>query len=285
MWRARWDEARAAATKAEDIAAWLGDRNSLEQCRLVLMSICHMTGDFEGAVLRADEIILSAQERGDLRHLGASLIAAIISLAPLGLLDEAEARLARFSAVASTPDAELCLLSCRALLLRCRGDLEAAVMPAEQAASKVSLMMPMVGAYTVYTVAIDVHLARWEAARGKRPAIAAEAERAAARALRGFFRCSLRFELCAPFYHELKGRAHRLAGSPRRARASLERALDLARRLQMPFPEARAHVELARLSPPGAAARAAHFDAAEELFEQMGCQPDLEVCRALRGRV
>src|SRR5262249_15025810 len=120
-WTARWDEARAATAKAEAIAERLGDRQDLEQYRLIAMMACFWMGDLEGALRCASFVARSAEERGDIRNLGLGMIGAIFVLARLGRFDEAEERQKRLSALSLTEDTELGRDAGRALLLCCRG--------------------------------------------------------------------------------------------------------------------------------------------------------------------
>jgi tetratricopeptide (TPR) repeat protein len=283
---ARWDDALAEQKAALRIAERVGDPSDVEQYWIGAMTICLWRGDLKGAVGHTDRIVRSAEERGGIRNVGWSLTLAIVALARLGRRAEAEERRAQARkslASSSVPtDVRISLLICDALLLFCDGDLDEAHAVAERAVSMTRRMMPLYVLWMAHTISTEIYLARWEAALGHRPEVAAEAARASARALRSLFRCSLRCRPFAPFYHLLRGRMQRITGSPRRARASLERAVALSREFQMRYPEAYAHVDLGRLEPKGSAARLAHLGGAEVLFEQMECAPGLLDCRALR---
>lgn len=285
--RARWDEARAACAAAERITETIRDGHALENLWTITGMIDVSVGRFEESSEVFGRIARSAKERGDTQHVAWSLLGAGLAMLRLGQLDEVKRLIAEAEEpVTASEDQSMhvqrAALSAQVHLLE--GDLRKAQKEAELVFSMVNGRMPVNAQVLGYSGMAEVHLARWEQARLGRPEEAARARKAAERALRSLFLCSLRSRIGAPIYYRLKGRERWLAGDEESARAAFERALELALELKMPYGEATARLELARVAPPGSAARGAHRDRAEALFEAMECRLDLAACRALRER-
>jgi serine/threonine protein kinase/tetratricopeptide (TPR) repeat protein len=281
---ARWEEARAAYAATEPLVARLGDRQELEMTWIGMNMLCRSTGEFEASLENSERLIQSARERGNLQHLGWGVHHAVGALTKLGRFSEAEELIARFQRdFASCTDmaATANYVIGSALAYFHAGRLDEAAGAAERASSMLNWQMNVSTLFSVSTAATTIHLARWEGARSDRPDDAVRAEQAARQALRTIFECALRLKVCSVQYHLFRGRTHRIAGAVRRARRSFARALDLARRLEMRYMEASAHLELARLEPESAAKRRVHLSRAEALFEEMKCPADVAACRSL----
>jgi tetratricopeptide (TPR) repeat protein len=111
-----------------------------------------------------------------------------------------------------------------------------------------------------------VYLAAWEREGTKAPAVAKKA-RYACKVLARF---ALLFPLALPASLRCLGRAHWLAGHPRRARARWRRSLRIALRLGMPFDVALAHLELGRHAAPGSSERERHLIEAHQWLSRLG---------------
>jgi hypothetical protein len=66
-----------------------------------------------------------------------------------------------------------------------------------------------------------------------------------------------------------------LSGSPRRAIRLWRRAIETATRLDTPYEGGRAHLEIARRSPPDAVDRGHHLHQAIDIFTKLGAVADL----------
>lgn len=89
--------------------------------------------------------------------------------------------------------------------------------------------------------------------------------------------------LAAPIFHRIQGRTRWLEGARAAAKRSWHRALAAAVKLDLPFEQAIARIDLARTEPPGSGAREQHLDLAEGLCAAMGCRSELAEIEALRA--
>jgi hypothetical protein len=77
----------------------------------------------------------------------------------------------------------------------------------------------------------------------------------------------------------------RLDDRLRAAERAFERGRSAAHRLGMAHDEALAHLDLARVAPPGSRSHAEHQSHAERMLERLACPLDLARARQLRPRV
>ena len=118
------------------------------------------------------------------------------------------------------------------------------------------------------SIACEVLLHVWRDAPESAPERLKASAEVACVTMEGF---SARFPFAKPAACLWRGVLHQLKGNGAQARRSLERAVELGNRCGTPYASGRAHLELARLSPPGGAARAAHRERAVALLSPLGC--------------
>jgi hypothetical protein len=99
------------------------------------------------------------------------------------------------------------------------------------------------------------------------------------------FRFARVFPIGEPRAALLAGTSAWLDGRATAARSAWSRSLAAARRLDMPYDEGRAHLEIGRHTPPGALERAEHLARAASLFDELGALDDREKVERARGRV
>ena len=143
------------------------------------------------------------------------------------------------------------------------------------------LLLPGQG---IYAGVAEVYLARWERellAHGPRARSTLSARRAARRAVFDLLMLALSVPIGWPCYQRIRGEAQRLDGKQRAAARAFQRALLSARQLGMPYDEALAHLDLARIAPAHSSTRAEHAARAEQMLKQLACPLDLERARQL----
>jgi serine/threonine protein kinase/tetratricopeptide (TPR) repeat protein len=252
---AEWPAAESIALGALSLATSIDDRQEIETVQTILGHIEHYTGRFVEAAERYVAVADSARRRKNRQHEAWGAYARARSLLPLGRLDEAELLLAEALRLLESQSDVASKGICHgltAMLQLARGDRTRARRAAEHAFDIVSRGAPSVySTLPAYAGIVEVALDRWQQDRTTRAA--SQAHRAIAE-LRRFARV---FPLGEPTYLLARGRAAALAGDARAAVHALEAAVACARRSGMPFEQALASLELARVTrSPVLAARA-----------------------------
>ncbi len=287
-WRsgsAEWPDVYRLLGRAQARAREIGDRNHEDIVRTVLANTDFFTGRFASSAARLEEVAKSARARSNAQHVAWGLYGAARALVPLGREIEAAALLEE-AAVVLAPQAELpSKIICHALLARTRlraGDRAGAMEAARTALARIS--ENQLAAYAIvaaYADTAEVFLAL----AGTFPDAAGGARRVA----RAFTSLALSVPIAAPYrdrvagmiaQHEGQGTAPssvlfralpvaaRALSAPARA---FERALAGARKFGLPYEEARAHLALAGLAPPGSAEAQTHRLAAERILTALEC--------------
>lgn len=268
-----WDRAHRIGLRA---LALLEGINNPQECEIVHTILAHAeycTGRYADSIARCEALFASAHARSNVRHEAWSLYAGARSLIRLGELDEALDRIGKARALLLTqpelPSEILCVGLAAAAHLG-RGDLAMAEKTADHGLELISRTLAVFTLGDGYAAIAEVYLGLSERRLrdGERVtgSLMARVERACA-ALRRF---ALIFPIVKPSALLASGRAHVLAGNPRRAERCFQAALDRARALSMPYEQAMAHLLLGRHGR-SAREREHHLRAARSGFERLGC--------------
>jgi serine/threonine protein kinase/tetratricopeptide (TPR) repeat protein len=253
-----WQEGRARIGEADAIARRVGDLRQLGETLTTMALLDGYKGDFARSLASAEEVIQIGDARGDrqLRHWGRNL--AVHALARMGRTREAIAiirQMMEYHANAQLGEAEKIFdLGGFALIQLSSADLVAAQTSASQAldALRKARFLPYF-LKTALDGTCEVLLALLEesvqASRAERSRLRNQA-REIVRRLRKFAGLYIAARPRALIY---EGMLHHQSGAPKAAFGAWEKALVLARRLQMQVDEGRAHFELGRHLPAGQA--------------------------------
>ena len=280
----RWEQARAAYSRAAELAESIGDVRRWDEVLVPLAMIPFHHGDFRTSAAIPLRLLASARRRGILQVQCWALSWRLVSLLPLGLHDpevagqvaEAitalEALLARASDVPG-PLVQADLVLGYGALARAhwrRGKTGLARQAAEIGAAVSSRGQP-ISHYTLegYAGLLEVCTGLWEEGLGD-PLAEAEASRLC-RPLSGALRSFAGMhQVGAPQAWLWDGLCAWLSGRRRRAWRSWSKALAAAERLGMPHDQAQAHYEIGRHAAPGDPARQTHLGLARDLFARLG---------------
>ncbi|HEU4576765.1 MAG TPA: protein kinase [Polyangiaceae bacterium] len=283
-----WHEVRELCAECTQIALRTRNLKALGMAQTLLGHADFYTGRFRESADTYRELERSARANGDQQHVSWGLYAGARARMCLGELDEARAMLEESNALleplVEVPSKIIAPGLLASLHLRA-GDLSSALQAAQLTASRIRGSLPTVfSTLSGYAGVAEVYLARWErelrergpAARGTRAA-----RGAARRALFDLLTLALSVPIGWPCYQRLRGEALRLDGKPRAASRCFERARVAARRLGMPYDEALAQLDLARVAAPHSSERTEHAARAEQMLKQLACPLDLERARRL----
>jgi hypothetical protein len=269
-WRSghgEWPEVYRLLHEAEERSRRLGDRNQEDIVRTVLANTDFFTGDFRSSKARLEDVARSAQRRDNKQHLAWGLYGAARAMVPLGE-EGAAAALLEEAASVLVPQEELpSKIICHALLSLVRlraGDRGGAHEAARTALS--CILQNRLAAYATAAACADA--AEVLAALAPERVEARRGLRDVTRAL-GWL--SLAMPLAVPYRERVRARVALLQGAPRRAVNAYERALVAARRLGVPYEEARAHLALSRLAAGDSDAQRVHREAAAGILRRLGC--------------
>jgi eukaryotic-like serine/threonine-protein kinase len=285
-----WSEVYALCNECEEIARRTRNVKALGMAQTLIGHAAFYTGQFRESARIYRELEETARSTGDVQHLSWGLYAGARARMCLGQLAESRAMLLESNALleplVEVPSKIIAPGLLASVHLR-SGDLEAALSAADLTTTRIRKNLPTVFATVAgYAGAAEVYLARWAElarnGRGDRSATLA-ARKVARRAVLDLLTLALSIPIGWPYYYRLAGEARRLDGKSRAAKANFRRCLRSARELGMPYDEALAHLELARLEPPRSAPRDQHLSDAERMLEKLGCPFDLERARRLRS--
>ncbi len=264
-----WAAASELLARAREIGVRTGNRAETETVETVIANADYFTGRFTESKDAFFSILRSARAGDSRQHVAWGLYGAARAMIPLGEIDEAIALLREARAELEREDDLPSKIICLGLLATAhlaRGDHDAALEAARATSAHVRENRLM--AYAIvsgYAGAADVYLARWE--RGGTLA----AQRDAERAVRDLKTIALVLPIAAPYAQRYEGTLAFTRGDRTTARASWDRALASAQRLTMPFDEALAHADLAKLAERGSLTRRVHLTRARTLFSMMRC--------------
>jgi tetratricopeptide (TPR) repeat protein len=282
---ARWAEADAYLERALGVVDGLGDYRLAEESRLArIFSSCYQ-GRFTHTLPLAKWLQDSARRR-QAEHYNVGWYQEAASLLRLGRVDEAFAELESVLPKVESTKIPVELVWVFGALALCglrRGDMEAARRAAERVLELSRGRQVAHFNYVGLSSALEVYSELLERARreGLPPAELAalkKGTRLACKRVRAFSRV---FLFGKPMAWLGRGNNAWLSGHPLLARWAWRRSLVWARRLSMPYEEARACMALGRCLKDGHPARREHFLRAIETFTRLGTSSELEVARAL----
>jgi tetratricopeptide (TPR) repeat protein len=280
LMQGEWTLSRDGLERACAIYQQLGDRRNWEECSSVLGVCLGYQGRFAEGFARQAQVYASARARSDQQStLWGGQLGAFCRLR-LGENEAAHARLEELlgsSASMQTPERinQLAPMALAALRL---DDRPSARGHAAQALQAVRRGMPLF--YWIHHslgMLAETLLSLWETE--EEALLRAELERQATeacRALRSFGRA---VPIGRPASLLWNGLSAQLSNQPRRARRFWQAAIDEARRLEMPYEEARARLERGRHQ--SGSSRRLDFERAAELFSAIGARPELQRIRSL----
>ena len=249
---ARWERVREQGETALALARKLGDVHEINVVETCLGHHAYFRGEHEDALARYRRVADTARRAANRQHLAWGLYAQARSLVRLArwaeaapLCREAAGELADQQDVASEIICQgLLALSCERLGETAEADRALAEASARIRRERVPTMV-----FTLpgYAAVADVALGRWERAAADGDSAGVREARDAGRgAIRSMRLLAMTHPVAGPAAALHQGRALHLAGKRGRARKALGRALELARRLELPDEAARATDELGR---------------------------------------
>jgi KaiC/GvpD/RAD55 family RecA-like ATPase len=273
----RWAEAEERLRRGADLALASGDRRQLEEVLSILGVGLHANGRFTDSIGACRQVLASAAQRGDEETQCWARSVLGENLARVGREEEALEALAesRPWVESEAPESEAIWWSGAVALGRLQsGDSEGARHAAGEGLVRMQRQRP-VQYYMGATVSIiaEVYLALWEAAANAESASVrelAESAHSACDILAGFSRL---LPYARPAALRWRGLAEWLSGRSSAAHRTWARALAEAERLQMPYEQARTHLEIGRhLDGP---ARRTHLTASSERLSGLKAARDL----------
>jgi tetratricopeptide (TPR) repeat protein len=244
-----------------------------------------LAGQFHESRRQYEALARAAAMRTKVQRFVMSLLGLSSALLRLGALDEAMVRLEQ-AREALEPGGS------PALKLRCvgqmagvharRGEIDQAVACARVVTTAPSEGPMLLGLGATYGHAAEAYLASLARAPESGPAEIAEARAALRRITRRLRGTSLFVPIAGPIFLRIQGRVYRAEGALEKAKRSWDQGLAAAVKLDLPYDQALARLDLARAEPPGSGVRERHLDVAEALCAEMGCRSELAEIEALR---
>ncbi len=270
----QWGRTDASLKLALEIARSAGERQEVEVIRTLLASARLALGRLEEARIQSEELLESARDRSNAQHQVWSLNLLGQTLIYLGRFEEAVWRLEAARELCAEADLPS-EINCHGLLAQARmrrGEYREALRMAEAATLRIRRAPPIVFAIHAGMCGVaEVTLSAWSRAlRNKEPAAAAQHQDQARAAIRDLKIYARLFPIGRPRSLLFEGRAAWLARRPERARRLAGQGLAAAEALGVPFDEALARYDLARMAEDDLTRRE-HQGAARELFQRMGC--------------
>jgi tetratricopeptide (TPR) repeat protein len=242
--RAEWPQCRSLGLEAAAVLHHAGDQTEAETAQAIVSHGYFFAGRFEESLELSLAILDGAEGRGNRHHVAWGLYLAARCEVALGRIDEPIERMLRAQEfLGALPDA-IDILICDGWLARAflaRGDLARASEFADRIGDLVGK-----GRRPAVAQCADGFAAWAEVALARLRANPTSHTKAMARqALAELTRFSRSFPMARPASSRCRGDAAWLAGRPRRARRHWSNAIDLARRYEMPYEEARSLASVA----------------------------------------
>ena len=264
----RWDRSRASLAEAVAINRRLGDWRRWEESSGELARLDYYLGRYEESMGRFLEFGEEAARRGHDQAAAWGLHGRAKSLFRLGRLDEALALLERSLDLPpeAVGDGDTILRGgVLALLHARRGDRDSARRFADGTSHLIRHSPPMISySYEGYAGVVDTYLALWEAGEAR------VARRLAWISLASLWRFARVYPIGLPRAWICLGKAHWLAGHPRRARRAWRIAIRSAGTLAMPYELALARLEYGQSLGRDDPGRIEHLEQARAAFERLG---------------
>ncbi len=285
--QARWEDCERAAGEAERIFARLGERQLRRSMVAVLANAAELRGDLARSWELSSSLMAMAEDSGD--QLNACWAAGGLATVAIrqGRIEVAREQAETALRVARTIGESVSRLSNSGLLALIAvesGELETARALVEQGAALLADLPRFATAhhllYGLDTFS-EAILLLWER-EAPEPGSAAWKAHAGRAALalsrmKGYARS---FSIGVPAAANRRALWHWLHGRHAKAIAAWQQSIAAAERMRIPYEAAKAHLELARHLPLGAAGRRSHAEAGAAIFERLGAAGGLSRCRA-----
>jgi tetratricopeptide (TPR) repeat protein len=272
----RWAEAQELLTQVKAISERLGDHSRWSDAVGNLGMVHYFQGHLKQSAELYDELLASAERRGDAHNQAWALRGQAYCLLPCGEFTEALNRLQTIQTIFSqNPDIvdealHIDVYGLLAMAYGRSGQPELALAAADQALNLIAKTSPT--SYLSlpgYSGVVETYLNFWENQLASGSACSENVKaniRQACRALASYARV---FPIGRPRAYLCRGLFEWLSGRPYRARRWWSRSLSAAQRLGMPYSQGRAHYEIGRHLPPTDPAREVQLTRAGEIFSQL----------------
>jgi class 3 adenylate cyclase/tetratricopeptide (TPR) repeat protein len=285
--QAHWEDCERSAGEAEQIFARLGERQLRLSVVAVLANAAELRGNLQRSWTLSTSLLALAEDSGDqLNKCWAAGGLATVAMRQ-GRIEVAREWAETAVAIARTIGESVSYLSNRGLLAMIAietGDLEAARSLVDEGVALLAELPRFATAHHVLyglDTFSEAILVLWER---EAPAPGSAAwKRHASRAALGISRMkgyAMSFSIGAPAAANRQALGHWLHGRRARAIAAWNKAIGEAERMRIPYESGKAHLELARHLPLGAAARRRHAEAGAAIFERIGAAAGLSRCQA-----
>jgi class 3 adenylate cyclase/tetratricopeptide (TPR) repeat protein len=277
-----WSRAREIVTEGLERCDRLGDKYSAGIALAVRGFVSYSSGDLEDALHDYNQLLASARQRANREHEGWATSFVIPVLLARNRLDDARSMSSSAMAILNDVDPLTVPIihGTRSQVQLRAGHTEDARESAELALTSID-RTPIFIYLAGFAGLLDTLLELWAAESDPASANArelAKLTRQGLKKLKGFARI---LPFARPKHLLFKGRMEHLEGRVNRARRSLRKGLDLAKKSGFTWDEGLIHLELARTLRPDALERRAHLEQARRLFEKVGSLHDLERVGAL----
>jgi len=273
-----WSRARAIVTEALERCERLGDKYSAGIALAVRGFVGYCSGDIDEAQHDYTELLLSARQRANREHEAWATSFVTPLLLAKDRLDEASEMADAAAGILDQADPLTVpvIHGTRAQVLVRQGRMTEARASAAEALNTIG-GRPIFIYLAGFAGMLDTLLTLWGSdpdPGGSDARELARMSRQGLRKMRGFARV---LPFARPKYWLFRGRADALGKTSRRARRSLRKGLNLARKSGFTWDEGHLHLELARLLRADDPARAGHLSEAARCFEDVGSRHDLEL--------
>lgn len=287
MIQARWEDCERSAAEAERIFARLGERQLRMSMVAVLANAAELRGDLPRSWELSSSLLTMAEDSGDqLNKCWATGGLATVAIRQ-GRIDVAQGWAEAAVGVARSIGESVSYLSnsgLLALLALETGDIERARALVDEGVALLTKLPRFATAHHVLyglDTFSEAILLLWE---HEAPAPgSASWKRHASRAALGISRMkgyAQSFSIGAPAAANRRALGHWLHGRRAKAIAAWKQAIAAAERMRIPYECGKAHLELARHLPPGAAERRSHAEAGAAIFARLGAARGLSRCEA-----
>jgi tetratricopeptide (TPR) repeat protein len=283
---AAWDEAETLFDVVTSESERLGDARRWDDGIQFLTDLHLLRGRFETSLDLAERLYRSASQRNDPRGQASAVYRRVLCLLALARDDEISRGIEEILTLrwnVGTVHGDLPVRTLLGLGALRTGDTATAERVALEAAAMLETLVPAYHGYVfdaAGTVDVLLQLAERQDAAGEAGAARTRGLRSAFGALRRLARV---FPIGRPWLALLQGRAERLRGRPEAALRLWRTTVALGERLEMPYPAALAHLELAAFLSSADPARDTHCRSARQLLTRLGAAHDLRRLGAIAG--
>ncbi|MBI3965159.1 MAG: AAA family ATPase, partial [Chloroflexi bacterium] len=244
----RWRRAERRLLEVREIAGRLGDRRLWEQACNTLAMTGYLRGDFAASIEYGDEVYASAHRRNDAQYQVYGRLAAARGMLARDDVGQLEPLLAEVSALLERNLGRAVETAAFALLAEVRlhnGDRYGAREAVDQAWAHVAQSnSTSYSLLPAYEGIARVYLSLWERSRSSTGDGDPELSALTTQACQSLTQLARIFPIARPAALWCRGRIDRLGGRTTHAERTLRAAANEAKRLRMPYAQARAELEL-----------------------------------------